>query len=240
MEAKTIEDIVQAINDRLGGMFSPIRRIPFSEYIKTNDALNFVEALGKRRYEKFRLDNNNYDAYSNAIKWLLSDETMTSICPQTNKVIKGDLKKGLYIAGGTGTGKTYLTELLLALSMAMQVEIQVGKIVRQLTWQNIRADEICEQYATKGAINEFKTKQILCIQDLGTEPLESSYMGNCINPLRQILEARADRPDTLTIITSNIPMCHEHNLRMYGDRVISRLPFTMNYLTMSGGDRRQE
>lgn len=240
MEMKSFEEMVMAINDRLNGMFTPIRRIPFDEAINTADTLNFLSMLGKRRFDRFRIDDNNRDAYTNAIKWLLSDETMTAVCPKTGNIINGDLKKGLYIAGGTGAGKTYLTELILALSMIMQVEIQIGKTVRQLTWQNIRADEICEQYATKGTLSEFKTKNILCIQDLGTEPLESSHMGNSINPLRQILEARADRGDTITIITSNIPMCHEQNLKMYGDRVISRLPFVMNYITISGGDRRQE
>ena len=79
---------------------------------------------------------------------------------------------------------------------------------------------------------------IICIQDLGSEQMESLYMGNRENVIRRMIEYRGDRTDMLTLITSNLPMAHQKLEEKYGDRVVSRLNEMCNYLEIKGKDRR--
>ena len=45
--------------------------------------------------------------------------------------------------------------------------------------------------------------------------------------------------DFITMVTSNIPMAHEDLRSRYGERATSRMAEMMNYLTLTGRDRRQ-
>jgi len=79
----------------------------------------------------------------------------------------------------------------------------------------------------------------MAFQDLGSEPMESLYMGNRLNVMRQILENRGDRTDVITLITSNLPINCQEFTSMYGDRVASRLLEMCNYFEIKGTDRRK-
>ena len=86
---------------------------------------------------------------------------------------------------------------------------------------------------------KFKTMPILCIQDLGSEPVSDAVrMGTRREPLRQILEARGDRNDLITLITSNFGISAPEIERRYTDRVVSRLKGMCNFLIINGTDRR--
>ena len=62
---------------------------------------------------------------------------------------------------------------------------------------------------------------IVCIQDLGSEPAyEAVYMGVRREPLRQLIEARGDHDDMLTMATSNINIFGQDFEHRYGDRVV--------------------
>ena len=79
---------------------------------------------------------------------------------------------------------------------------------------------------------------VLCLNDVGSEPAEQMYMGNRVNIIRQILEARGDKTGQFTLITSNYPMLSDQLTAQYGDRVISRLQGMCNYFVLNGKDRR--
>ena len=165
---------------------------------------------------------------------------MQAIDPVTKKVIQGGLKKGIYIAGNTGTGKSWCLEVMAAYAMAFGFVITLGETEkRMLYWDNVRADDICEEYAANGTFQNYKTRKIYGIQDLGSEPAESVYMGNRIEVLRQLLEYRGDRTDQVTLFTSNLPMNHKILVDRYGDRVSSRLSAMCNYFEIRGKDRRK-
>lgn len=234
-------ELINQVLNRIGnrGLFQGITRYVYADY-DMQESLAIVEAIGKSRNPAFVIDDENRFTYENMIRWCHCDTKMQAIDPVTKKVIPGGLKKGIYIAGNTGTGKSWCLEVMAAYAMAFGFVITLGETEkRMLYWDNVRADDICEEYAANGTFQKFKTRNIYGIQDLGSEPAESVYMGNRIEVLRQLLEYRGDRTDQVTLITSNLPMNHKILVDRYGDRVSSRLSAMCNYFEIRGKDRRK-
>ncbi len=234
-------ELINQVLNRIGnrGLFQGITRYVYADY-DMQESLEIVEAIGKSRNPAFVIDDENRFTYENMIRWCHCDTKMQAIDPVTKKVIPGGLKKGIYIAGNTGTGKSWCLEVMAAYAMAFGFVITLGETEkRMLYWENVRADDICEEYAANGTFQKFKTRNIYGIQDLGSEPAESVYMGNRIEVLRQLLEYRGDRTDQVTLFTSNLPMNHKILVDRYGDRVSSRLSAMCNYFEIRGKDRRK-
>lgn len=201
--------------------------------------LSLVEAIGKSRNPKFAIDQENRFAYENFIRWCHADTAMKALHPMSGEVQRGDINRGIYLAGNTGTGKSWCLEIMLAYvrTLGFQIKSPDEKAPRPLFWKTYRADDICHHFAKEGDIPHRKIA-ILGIQDLGQEPLETLHMGNRLNVLQQLLECRGDRCDRLTLITSNLRISSETLKRNYGDRVQSRLVEMCNYLEIKGRDRR--
>lgn len=233
-------EIMSAVLGRIKkrGLFNAIIRYQYLP-VDMDLAIEIVESIGKERNPKFRIDDENRFAYENMIRWCHCDTEMKCLDPTTKQVIPGNLKRGIYIAGNTGSGKSWAFEIMAAYAMAYNFQIDMGGNKRCLYWGNIRTDAICAEFTEQGTFERFKQMSIIGIQDLGAEPAESLYMGNRINVLRQILEYRGDRTDQLTLITSNLPMNHQRFIERYDDRVASRLNEMCNYFEIKGKDRRK-
>lgn len=231
-----ISSIIGKIRER--GFFQTIKRFSYVPY-DLSAALEIVTAIGRERSGKFVIDEQNRFAYENMIKWVHGDETFQCIDPESRKPIEGRLHAGIYIAGNTGTGKSWLLDIMAAYSTIDNVQIVTGDTQRCLYWRNFRTDAVCDEYMEKGTFDWFKKIPIVGFQDLGSEPPESMYMGNRINVMRQILEYRGDRTDQITLITSNLPINHKAFVDRYGDRVSSRLHEMCNYFEIRGADRRK-
>lgn len=232
---------------RTKGVLHRIER--YKSKFSVDDGMNLIEAFGRAITPKFKLDEFNKWTYTQLVRWLFGDPTMEALNPtQPRAKVRGVLTKGIYLAGRTGTGKSTALTLLAALADAFQVRIVIDNCTRPIAWQEVRTDDVvyefrrsgtyCKLMSKIGRSVDFRREQILCLQDLGTEPLESNYMGNKTNPVQSVLEARGDDLATLTLISSNIPLGHEALAKGYGDRVQSRLCGMCNYLTIDGGDRR--
>jgi DNA replication protein DnaC len=206
--------------------------------IDINQCLEFIEEIGKTRTPNFVIDEDNRFVYENFVKWLTYDETLKALDPNTNEIINGDCHKGIYIAGYTGTGKSWCMEIMLAFASAIKFNIKFGNNVGGMWWKIVRADDIVSHFIETTSIEEFKRYKILCIQDFGTEPLEAVSMGNRLNVIRTLLESRGDDNSCLTLITSNIPINHNGITEKYGERVASRLYQMCNYYELKGQDRR--
>lgn len=214
------------------------------------DGMRLIEAFGRAITPNFKLDEFNTWTYTQLVRWLFGDQTMEAQNPTQPRVkVRGVLTNGIYLAGKTGTGKSTALTLLLALAEALKVQISIDNDVRPMAWQEMRTDDVVDEYMRSGTFYklvsnlgrsvDFKTEQILCLQDLGTEQSECNFKGNRVSPLRSVLEARGDNLATVTLISSNIPLGHEALSDRYGDRVQSRLCGMCNYLTLGGGDRRR-
>jgi len=218
--------------------FNSVIRFQYAPY-EIDYALRFVESIGKERNPKFSIDEENRFLYENMIRWIHGDQGFMCINPSTKKVIPGDLSTGIYVAGNTGTGKSWALEIMSAYCLFDNVQVFSGGTKRCLHWNCVRADTICDEYVEQGTFDKYKKNPIVCFQDLGSEPLESMYMDNRSNVLNRILEYHGDQTDQITLISSNLPMNNEIIKERYGDRTASRLNQMCNYFELRGKDRRK-
>jgi DNA replication protein DnaC len=232
-----ISEIIKKITDN--GVFLKVQRITYLPY-KMEIALQVVEAIGKARNSKFTIDNENRFVFENLVRWVHADPEFKCIDPITKNVIPGRLDAGIYIAGNTGSGKSWALEIMSAYCLIDNVKVTLGGAKRVLNWPCLRTDTICDEYSGSGIIEKYKKMPVMAIQDLGAEPIESMYMGNRLNVMQQILEYRGDQTNMITLITSNLPINHETFIKRYEDRVSSRLNEMCNYYELKGNDRRKQ
>lgn len=232
----TIDDALKKVKER--GFFRDIIRYQYKDY-DVQECLQLVEQIGKQRTPRFVIDAENRFAYENFTKWIIGDRTMKALHPESKEKIPGNLFRGIYIAGNTGSGKSWCMEIMRAFADVMPFRIDFGKDICRIGWKEVRADEIVAHYVADTSIDTYKNAKILCIQDFGVEPLEAVSMGNRMNVLRYLLEWRGDHSDCLTLITSNLSLKNQSLVECYGDRVASRLVEMCNYLEIKGKDRRR-
>ncbi len=213
--------------------------------LNIDTALTMVEMIGKAREPKFVIDTQNKWVYTQLIKWLYADPTMQAMDidaakQRQRKLVDGRLTAGIYLAGSTGTGKSWAMEILKILSEVDNPQVKLAGVPRSIYPDIYRAEDIWEIASTSDeGMAKFKNIPILCIQDLGSEPAADAVrMGARREPLRQILEARGDRHDLITLITSNFLITSPEVAKRYTDRVVSRLRGMCNFLALGGQDRR--
>ena len=237
-----IGKILNRIQDE--GYFNTVRRYSYLPY-DLDMAMKVVEAIGKSRNPNFVIDDENRFAYENLVRWIHGDPAMMCLDPETRRPVPGRLDKGIYIAGNTGTGKSWALEIMTVYATIDKIQVYYGRgydgkdIIGCLHWMNVRTDTMCEEYSREGSYDKYKQWKVLGIQDLGAEPPESLYMGNRVDVMRMILEYRGDQTDRITLITSNLPINHQKLIDRYGDRVASRLTEMCNYFEIRGSDRRK-
>jgi len=219
-------------------LMPPIRRFAYLPY-SLKSALQAVIEIGRLRNPKFVIDDDNVFTYVNMIRWVHGDEEMQCLNPTTKEIIRGRLNAGIYIAGNTGTGKSWVLEIISEYSKIDNVKLAMLDTIRPLRWNNYRTDSICDEYTESGLITKYKEMGIVGFQDLGSEQQEALYMGNRVNVMRKILEHRGDFPNKITLITSNLPITHPKLTEAYGERVSSRLIEMCNYFEIKGTDRRK-
>lgn len=202
-----------------------------------DDLRAFMKAIGEEMLNlKFTIDSDNSYAYENIRKWVDGTVGFECLDPETMTFTHGSIFKGIYIAGPTGTGKTVLLDIMLRYAKALYLKIRVDGRDMNLAWESFRSDEICMDVIKTGDIDKFVRIPVLCINDVGSEPKESLYMGNRVEVMRTILERRGDNHDRcLTLMTSNYRM----DGLPYGSRVESRLSEMCNYFELKGKDRRK-
>lgn len=207
-------------------------------------AKNCIMSLGSKVCGKqFVIDDSNESTILNIVAWLMNNN-FEAISPTTKGPVPGRLDKGIYLYGGTGTGKTALMDALRIIAQKDHLSYDYGLNRRNMVWSVARADDIAEEFMESGSISRWVEENCLLIDDLGAEPREMIYMGNRVNVLKRVLEARGDRKGIFTIILSNIPLGRLSDgstpfVDCYGNRVESRIMEMCNYLYLGGEDRRK-
>ncbi len=197
--------------------------------------LEAVTQIGQTIEPRFVIDAENRDVYENLIYWLMNNKRMRCKNPITGETIPGRLDRGLYLAGNTGSGKTLAMSIIRKLYARLPMLTYDKQVIE---WEEYRAEQISDRFAITGDITGIKGEKMLCIQDLGSEPEESLYMGNRMDVMRYLIEGRGDQRFLVTHVTSNIPLGHPDLKKRYGDRAVSRLIEMTNYLVLAGKDRR--
>ena len=218
------------------GTIQSVRRIKTPYDMET--AMAAVLMIGRAIIPHFVIDNENRWVYEQLIKWVHADDTMMAQEPTTKAQVKGRLNAGIYLAGNTGSGKSLALHIMSLYRNIYNTQVLINEESFCLAWHPIRVDQICDAYAKTGDIAKYKKMPILCVQDFGSEPSETLYMGNRLNVMQQIIEARGDLGDVITLISSNASVKNQTLFDRYGNRVISRLGEMCNYIELKGTDRR--
>ena len=214
-----------------------IERLSYMPY-KMDIALKYFKILGERNIGKeFIINNDNSFVIENLIKWAHGDK-IECLHPITKEVIEGDLTKGIYIAGPTGTGKTILLQTLSQYLMIDDVKFKNSQGTKSLVYPNFTTIKAAMYFAEFGDLNPFLQKPVICLHDLGAEPQESIYMGQRVKVMQTIIQERGDMRGVITLFTSNNPIDDAETLKLYGERAISRLKKMCNYFELVGEDFR--
>lgn len=207
-------------------------------------AMEAVAAIGSAFVPDFQIDAENRFMYENLVRWVHADPACMCQDPESGSPAAAKLNAGLYICGPTGTGKSVALTVIMHYARFVGATAIVRSVRRNGAFNApvgsfpIRSDRITDEFAMTGSFERWKTADMLAVQDLGSEPVESAYMGNKINVMKAIVEYRGDRSDMITHFTSNLSLTGTRIGDIYGDRVSSRLRQMCNVYILKGKDRR--
>lgn len=218
---------------RNSGMLKSISRRQYP--IDLNSELEIIKQIGLDRKKSFTLDKDNLFTYENIVKWVNGSENFMAKDWHTGKIVQGDLTKGIFIAGDKGTGKSWALEIMNAYIFATGNAFAIGKDIYPLYYQIIKADNMPLEFSQYGDLFRWIDPIALCIQDIPYSPKTGNYMGNVIDVLVKVIEARGDMT-RFTHFSSNYRL--EQLKVNYGERVVSRLQGMCNYFELLGNDRR--
>lgn len=193
------------------------------------------EGVARAMVPGFRVTDGRAKAYAALAAWAAN---LPFKCkdPDSGVEVEGDPCRGLFVAGNPGSGKTTAVRIVQTMASQMNARFNWGTESSLLRWTDSTAAMICDHYAQQGTLSFFQSMKVISIQDLGSEPRETLYMGNRHEVMREFLELRGDTPGRFTIITSNYNLASIR--KIYGDRVWSRLHRMCNYVELVGDDMR--
>lgn len=145
-----------------------------------------------------------------------------------NYLKKGEQTKGIYIAGGTGTGKTTLMNIFFDVVSLLNIKYTFGDKYIYLRPDRYKEIDINKIFLKKGSFPGIERATIY-IDDFGQNK-SINYMGNIINPMEEILLTRFDdMRHSFTYFSSNYPIHHEAIREKYGERIFDRLQYFCYY-----------
>lgn len=183
--------------------------------------IELVNKIGIAYCDKFMLNKHFMDFYTQLIYYFTQNEKFN-----------GDLKKGIYILGNIGRGKT----------LAMLIMKKFCNVLnRSMNFKYIDTEEFNIGFSTDGN-KIFADYQIgnLCINDIGGEKNpEVNYFGSLQNPIAILLKLRYtlfQEKGILTHATGN--WGYKKLESIYGAREISRCKEMFNIVSLDGKDMR--
>ena len=153
-----------------------------------------------------------------------------------------DLRKGLFLSGKTGVGKTVHMKILRQF-MSYKERFKMKSCTQLALEYMDQGSQILTKYGRNYVdhVDQNTINQSYCLDDIGTED-EVKHYGTQINVLGQIILMRYElyqERQVLTHFTSNLtaPQIEKH----YGDRVRSRLREMCNWIqyTAESTDKRK-
>ena len=165
----------------------------------------------------------------------LNRKLFDTLCRFGASVLDGNSRKGLFLRGDVGIGKTFGLQLLAA----------------KFGWKFVTAREVEGFYRAQPEYTEwedycraadfFGRGKTLVIDDLGTENEDFMQYGQRANPLAELLEKRYDlsfyRDHVRTVVTSNLT--DQQLKERYGFRVFDRMREMFAVVTVRGESLRK-
>ena len=155
-------------------------------------------------------------------RFVMSDELNKQVSSVANWLCGSSNKNSLLLAGGCGNGKTTFV-------YAMQNLINHLNIKNQVTGQNFSISLFGAKNLANICKSQIKNwrfiidKDILAVDDLGTEPREIIEYGNVLSPIIDLISYRYEHA-LPTIITTNLTP--QQISEVYGKRIGDQLKET--------------
>lgn len=222
-------------------LLNEIKPIPYLEYCGEYDFDARMEMtlmrIARILCPNFQIDDNNRAIYENTIRYFAGDETG-----------KYNIKKGLFVYGANGVGKSFYFKIFHELNRAVDSP------------NNFKILSVCDlidgvasegpKYFTNSQISPIGSKgnYNLCwikpphilLDDLGQSEETASYFGNSINVAVEFIRRRyyayVDHYSLTHCTTNLIPGTIE---KKYGKYIQSRMNEMFNIIFFPGEDRRK-
>lgn len=172
---------------------------------------------------EFQVDEANRGVIQNMIKYFTLD-------PEC----EWDLRKGLFLFGDVGRGKTYLMSVMQVFAAAARIEY------RQFNWAT--CIDIVDEVLAQGEVamqKYFRTEKDICFDDLGQEPAQVQRYGNALGVMERILTKRYSsfvNGKCITHVTTNLVPAEI--VTTYGSRLADRAQEMFNFVKLNGTSRR--
>lgn len=205
---------------------SRIQRLRYFPYKIETAFYHWMQIAQNVAGKKITLTPTLEDTWKNIIRYAHGDEYS-----------KYDINKYLFIAGGTGSGKTMTMKILNEYLKIDEVKFYRDKKLLPFNFRIVNARDLINAYSLNGydGIEQYLSYSFICIDDLGTEQREANYYGTKLDVISEIIEIRYEK-FLSTHFTSNLDM--NDILEKYDNRVHSRINHTCNYIIMNEQDFR--
>ena len=165
-----------------------------------------------------------------------NDDVKAQLLQMANWLTSDNSKFGILFCGGCGNGRSTLLKAFQQLLnyLAIPDPDSQGNYGIQITDSKYVAYLGRTDYP---AFIKFSQKDMLGIDDLGTEPQEVMDFGNVVTPVVDLLTKRYDE-QLFTIITTNLTpkQIRDH----YGDRIADRLNEMVEKIVFTNGTYRAD
>lgn len=176
----------------------------------------------------FTVDDENKNFLNLFCKYFANDETFETIH-------KGELRKGLFVYGNHGTGKTSSFKIIQNISKRYQL--------KDLWFPITETSKVVEKFNTeknKDFIIKNYSKGKFCFDDFGAEnEANNIFIYGKEDIFIRIMENRYNEfilKGTLTHMTSNLNL--EEIKKRYGSRVEDRFVQMFNFISLDGNSKR--
>lgn len=219
-----------------------IRRQMEAYYMSEWSIDQYIEFVRSRMVQtQFKVDANNRELVT-ALTHYFNNHPVFETYQLNNIEQPMDLKKGIFLFGTVGVGKTRIMELFKLNKRQCFQMVSCRKVVSEYVKHG---SEVIEPFSKqsypfiKNIENFWQESMGVCFDDLGTESDNANNYGNKRNVFEQIILDRYDNhlPFDQTHFTSNLSpaMIKER----YGERVSSRMRECFNLIEFKGNDRRR-
>jgi DNA replication protein DnaC len=215
------------MNDALSELTtSGINRFQYIPY-KMPIALAVVERIAKSIEPEFSFTPEVEIVYRKLVQWFHGDPEY-----------QDSLTKGIMLMGPTGTGKTLAMKIMKVYREIDNIMFRFDGKIHKLCYEVIDVNHIVSCFVQKAfdGINQFTTRNVLCLDDLGSESQYANRFGNKVDVISFIISERYQK-QLLTLATSNFPLATLEE--KYDDRTMSRMYGMFNFITMKGPDFRK-
>lgn len=147
-----------------------------------------------------------------------------------------DLRKGLWMEGPVGTGKSTLMQVFSQYLKSLQMGFRVY-ICSQVTTDYSLTGDLSRYLDNAGWSSSGPVP--MCFDELGREPLPAKYYGTELNVMQHILHIRYSYWQTTGLRTFVTTNANGNDIeRLYGDFIRDRRKEMFNIIPVTGDSRR--